>query len=193
MRKINWEAVNTADAFAKPTAGAYKAVITRVDDFEDRELIRVEWDYLSGEFANYNANTAKRAGFWPAAFVQSYKEKALPFFKRFKSSVEQSNARFLFDEDDVQALVGCLVGVVLGEEQYKKNNGGVGIRVYVHKTIPISEVDRGEYTIPPLKMLPNGTETFSGHYGNGYDMAANSFDTVPSFADIDDDDGELPF
>ena len=189
MRKINWDGVNTADAFAKPTAGAYKAVITKVDDFEDRECLRIEWDYHGGQFANYNAKTKERAGFWPAAFVQSYKEKALPFFKRFKNSVEQSNARFLFDEDDVRTLEGCLVGVVLGEEQYKKNNGGVGIRVYVHKTIPIGDVDRGEYAIPPLKMLPKGTETFSGHYGTEYDVA-----NAPTFADIDDVDlGNLPF
>lgn len=188
MRKINWESVNTADAFAKPTAGAYIAVITKAQDFEDKELIRVEWDYHSGEFTGYNAKTEERAGFWPAAFVQSYKEKALPFFKRFKSSVEQSNARFVFDEDDVQALVGCLVGVVLGEEQYKKNNGSVGIRVYVHKTIPISAVERGEYSIPPLKMLPKGTETFSGHYGTAYDV-----ENAPAFAEIYDDGEELPF
>lgn len=189
MRKINWDGVNTADAFARPTAGAYIAVITDAKDYEDKELIRVEWDYHSGEFANYNANTKKRAGFWPAAFNQSYKEKALPYFKRFKNSVEQSNPRFVFDEDDVRALEGCLVGVVLGEEQYKKNNGGVGVRVYVHKTIPVSAVERGEYTIPPLKMLPKGTETFSGHYGTEYDVA-----NAPTFADIDDDDlGNLPF
>ena len=189
MRKINWDGVNTADAFAKPTAGAYKAVITKVDDFEDRECLRIEWDYHGGQFANYNAKTKERAGFWPAAFVQSYKEKALPFFKRFKNSVEQSNARFLFDEDDVRTLEGCLFGVILGEEQYKKNNGGVGIRVYVHKTIPIGDVDRGEYAIPPLKMLPKGTETFSGHYGTEYDVA-----NAPTWADIDDDDlGNLPF
>lgn len=66
------------------------------------------------------------------AFVKSYKQKALRFFKGFKTAVEESNRNYTF-KNDPQSLVGKFMGVVLGEEEYRANDGSVKTRLYVHE------------------------------------------------------------
>lgn len=181
MRVINWDNVNTAGANPLPKAGGYRAVIRGVTDNEQKEFLLIKWDYLDGELEGLNKRTFERMHFWPAIFLQSYKTKALPFFKRFKSVLEQSNPRYAFDEEDLQAMVGLEIGVVLGEEAYKKNNGNVGKRVYVSSVVTLDDIANGRYSIPPFKPLAGSN--------------SSEYDAMPSFSDLDDDDdGEgLPF
>ena len=182
MKAINWDSVSTISDKKYPVAGGYTAVITEVIDFEDREYLVIKWDYANGFLEGYNASVYKKSGFWPCSFVQSYKFSALPFFKRFKTAIEASNPRYAFDESDLQAMVGLMFGIVLGEEEYKRNNGKIGKRVYVDRVVPLVDIETGDFKIPAFKTLKAKAN------------AAADFSVEPKFDEIEDEsEAELPF
>ena len=91
MRKVNWDNVQEAQDFARPVPGGYVARITNVEDKEEKEYLRIEWDFVDKPYEGSNLSAFDRLGFWPLSFVRSYKEKSLSFFKAFKTQLEASN------------------------------------------------------------------------------------------------------
>ena len=85
---------------------------------------------------------------------RSYKEKALGMFKHFTNCVENSNAGYTWAWDE-KSLVGKFIGLVLGEEEYEKSDGSVGIRLYVKEVKTVQEIKDGNFKIPELKVLKN--------------------------------------
>ena len=179
MRRIDFNQIEAREdgTYNAPSPGGYIARIERVKDNEQKEYLVIEWDFAEGPFAGYNAETEERAGFWPTRLFRSYKEKALPFFKGFLTAVERSNRRFVFDCARPACLEGKLVGIVLGEEEYRKRNGKTGTRLYVARTCSIDTIEDGKYTVPECKRLQADTQAAS----------------APALAELDGDDGELPF
>lgn len=179
MKNVNWDTIQ--DEVRRPVPGGYAAKITRVEDDENREFLKIEWEFADGEFKGANQETKTAFGFWPYAFVASYKDTALRFFKGFKTAVENSNPGFVF-KNDPQSLVGKFVGVVLGEEEYMSNAGQVKTRLYVAEKRSGKAIREGDFKVPELKKLSNTT-------------AATPTYAAPAqnFAPITDDDAELPF
>lgn len=155
MRKINWDNIQERQdgEFISPAPGGYIAKITRVSDDEQREFLKIEWDFAEGEFKGYNQATFDRAGFWPGAFIRSYKQTALGFFKGFKTCLETSNRGYRFDESRLNDMAGRYIGVVIGEEEYQKNDGTVGKRMYVAQVRSGQAIRNGEFKVPELKKL----------------------------------------
>lgn len=151
MRNVDWSAVKeTGD---RPIPGAYIAKIVRVEDREDKEYLRIEWDFAEGNYKGNNQETYDRAGFWPVVLIRSYKPGALGFFKAFKTCVEESNPGYAFDTAHPEGLQGKRVGVVLGEEEYIGNDGKKKTRLYVAQTRSIDAIARGDFTVPEPKRL----------------------------------------
>ncbi len=182
MKKQNWDNVQEATEFERPVPGAYIARIVSVEDNEENEYLKIEYDFAEGKFKGYYAELYKAKAFWGGNFIRSYKEKALPFFKAFKTCLEVSNRGYFFDEDHLDAMCGKMLGIVLGEEEYQKNDGTVGKRLYVAQVRSIKSIETGDYKVPELKKLAPAT---AGDY------AAAKFGG--GFAELNDDDGELPF
>ena len=185
MRHIeNWDDIQEMQSgdFNTPVPGGYIAMILRVEDKEDKEYLAIEWDFVSGEYQGANQETFDRAGFWPTTLRRSYKDSALGFFKAFKTAVEASNRGYTFSSRDVQGLVGKRMGVVLGEEEYRKNNGEIGQRLYVYQVRSVKAIQEGDFKVPDLKKL-SGQQNTPGR---------RSAYNVP-FSDISDDDGNVPF
>lgn len=177
MKNVNWDTVQ--DEVRQPVPGGYAAKITRVDDDEQREFLKIEWEFVEGEFKGANKETYTALGFWPTSFVKSYKDKALRFFKGFKTAVENSNPGYTFTNDP-QSLVGKFVGVVLGEEEYVSKKGDVKTRLYVAECRSGKAIREGDFKIPALKKLdPAKLAGFSA--------------PSASYTPIDEDDGDLPF
>lgn len=185
MRQIdNWDAIEERQPgeYDQPAPGGYIAVIEHVEDAEDREYLSIEWDFAEGSYQGANQGTYDRAGFWPCRLFRSYKESALGFFKAFKTSVEASNPGYLFQTSNPRGLEGKRLGVVLGEEEYRKRDGTVGTRLYVHQTHTVEAIRAGDFKLPALKRLP-GPDAFRA-------PAARP----GGFAELSsEDDGELPF
>lgn len=179
MKNVNWNDVQ--DEIRRPVPGGYAAKITHVEDNEDKEYLLIQWEFAEGEFKGTNQETFDAFGFWPMAFVKSYKQKALRFFKGFKTAVEESNRNYTFNNDP-QTLVGKFVGVVLGEEEYLAKDGSVKTRLYVSDARSGKAIRDGDYKIPELKKLPANSASVS------YATPAAS-----NYSVLTDDDAELPF
>ena len=193
MRSIDWNSVEERQEgdFPSPAPGGYIATICTVEDREDKEYLEIWWDFVDGIFKGANGDTFQRAGFWPTKLFKSYKEKAWPFFKAFKTAVEESNHGYQFSCDDVKGLINKKVGVVLGEEEYEKNDGSIGKRLYVYQTRSVESIRKGDYKIPELKYLSGKQKPEKQKWGRaekqGY--SSKSF----GFSEIGEEDGEIPF
>ncbi len=153
MKAIDLSRVEAAQEHRRLPAGGYVCGITRVEDVSEREYLRMEFDIAEGEYKNYYRQLQEKHGFWGGKLYKSYKEKALPFFKAFTTAVERSNAGYVWDNNE-QSLKRKLVGLVLGEEEYRKNDGSVGVRLYVAKEIEADRIRCGNYEVPLCKQLP---------------------------------------
>ena len=179
MRKVNWDAVEEAGNYPRPVPGGYLARITVVEDVEDKEYLRINWDFCEGDLNGNNRDTAQKFGFWPMSFIRSYKESALGFFKVFKNCLEKSNPGYTFDEFRLADMRGKYIGIVLGEEEYISNKGEVKTKLVVVTTKTIQDIRDGNFTVPAKKLLAEKKPVYAA-------PAENSFASLP-------DDGPMPW
>ena len=158
MKAINLSEVQEAGTGLGLKAGGYVCTITNVEDVPSKEYLYVEFDIAEGEFKNYYKKLQEAKNFWGGSFYKSYKEKALPMLKRFCSAVTKSNPGYIFDagaqNSDEKTLKGKLIGLVLFEEEYIKNNGEIGKRLKVDYECDIEKIRKGEFKVKELKKLP---------------------------------------
>jgi hypothetical protein len=154
MKILNLDNVNSAEEFDRLTPGGYVCGITAVEDVPERGYLRIEFDIGEGKLKNYYRTLYNSKGFWGGHTIKSYKEKALPFFKGFITSVEESNAGYKWDNDE-NKLVRKLVGMVLAEEEYRAKDGSIKTRLYVSNIMSADKIRKGDFKVPSLKKLPN--------------------------------------
>lgn len=183
MKQLNLNNVQEAGEFITLAAGAYICVIRNVEDVADKEYLKVTYDIAEGDFRGYydDMRSNHPDWGWVGVYVKSYKEKALPMFKRFCSAVSKSNGSFVFDGGTVNAdertLIGKKLGIVLGEEEYWNNSGEKKTRLYVAREFPIDKL--ADQKIPAFKQLKDDVANAN---------AVNSFMSVP-----DSEKEEIPF
>ena len=176
MRPVeNWNEIEeTGNKEYKPLpAGGYVGYITKVEDVPEKEYLKLEFDIVEGEFMHYGSECLERNGFTPLRFIRSYKEKAAGFFKGFVRCMEESNPNTLHWDWDEKKLLNKYVGVILGEEEYRKNDGSIGVRLNVTRTVTPIDIRTGRFKVPARKTLP-------------------ATDTAPAFSPVPAD-SELPF
>ena len=180
MKRVDMTNVQEATGgFERPTAGAYICRITAVEDFPNKEYLKVSYDIDEGKFAGYYEKTRNDHPDWAwvGAYVKSYKTKALPMFKRFCSAVSKSNGNFVFDGNTVNAdersLIGKKIGIVLGEEEYWSNSGDKRTRLYVYKEFPIDKI--ADQKIPNKKLVKDES------YRSFINVPEGGEDEVPFF------------
>ena len=185
MKPINnYENVQAnSGEFARPAAGGYICKIINVEDvpMDSKEkgkgdYLRIEYDIADGEFKGfYKEQFDKWGGNWNASFIRSYKEKALSMFKHFTNCIEQSNAGYDWDWNE-KGLIGKVVGLVLGEEEYINSLKETKTKLAVSQIKTVEEIKNGDFKVPAPKKLAveNSTNDFAG------------------FTQIDDD-SDLPF
>lgn len=157
MKPINnWENVKASDDFRRPPAGGYICEIIRATDTPNKEYVHLEYDIKFGEYAGYWQETAERFGWWGGDFYRSYKDSAIGMFKGFTNAVEASNDGYTWDWNE-RGLEGKLIGIVLGEEEYIKNDGSVGTRLKVRSTKSVQDIRDGRFKVPELKTLEENT------------------------------------
>ena len=97
MKQVNLENVQEAGSFEKLPVGGYICKYVNVEDIEKKEYLYMEFDIAEGEFKDYYKKLQENLKFWGGRVHRSYKENALPMFKRMCSAVSKSNAGFVFD------------------------------------------------------------------------------------------------
>ena len=141
---------NEGGSFGNLPEGGYVCVITKVTDKPDKEYLEIEYDIAEGDFAGWWSKTAERAGFWGGKLIRSYKVSAVGFFKGFITAVEQSNPGYVWNWNE-QGLVGKAVGLVLGLEEYRKQDGSYKDRLYVARNTSVDKIRKREFTVPDYK------------------------------------------
>ena len=170
MKKVSLANVKETTDFTRLPAGGYVCKYTFVEDRPEKEYLYMEFDIAKGEFAGYFKELNDSKGFWGGKCFRSYKEKALPMFKRMCSAVNSSNNGFVFDAEtntDEKTLIGKLVGLVLCEEEYIANDGSTRTRLYVDRECPVDDIIKGNFKVRPLKTL-DGTQASAGSDDNNY-------------------------
>lgn len=187
MKALNLTNVQEAGTSERLPAGGYVCKYTSVVDVADKEYLYMEFDIAEGEHRGYYARLEERAGYWAMKCYRSYKEKALPMFKRMCTAVSKSNAGFVFDGGQVNAdektLVGKLVGIVLGEEEYERQDGNIGTRLYVSYECAADKIRKGEFKVPEKKTL-----VVPPYQQTATPTPSNDFISVPAGTD-----DEIPF
>ena len=162
MKQLDMTNVKEAGDFTRPEAGAYICIITKVEDFSDKEYLKVTYDIAQGEFKGYYSEMRRNHSdwLWAGAYTKSYKPTAQPMFKRFCSAVSKSNGNYVFDagvvNSDEKTLVGKKIGIVLQEEEYYGNDGEKKIRLIVNKEFPVADI--AAQRVPKRKELPTDEE-----------------------------------
>ena len=168
----NIASVQEAGESRRLPAGGYICKYKKVEDNPEKSYLYMEYDIAEGEYKGYYDDLRKRFpdGQWIGAYVKSYKQTALPMFKRMCSAVTKSNKKFIFDGNehcDESTLVGRYVGMILGEEEYIGNDGSVKTRLYVVREVAIDDIKAGKFKVPELKKLPD-TEGTSKPADDGF-------------------------
>ena len=172
--KWNWDSVESKgnEEYKRLVPGGYVCKITKAENRPEKEYIYLEFDIYEGEFKGHGASCIERNGFTPLKMYRSYSQKAAGMFKGFIECVNESNPTQPAWDGDENKLIGKFIGVVLGEEEYKKQDGSVGTSLNVARTITPAKVRGGYFRVPDKKTLPVEQNTFSA---------------------IDTADGDLPF
>lgn len=147
----NFDSVSAADEKKRLVPGGYVCKITSVSDVPEKEYLKLEYDIADGSFKGYWSDNEENYG-WRDSFIRSYKDKAIGFFKQFTNSVEQSNPGYFWKWDE-KTLVGKLVGLVLGEEEYEKRDGSIGTRLRVSRVETVENIRSGNFSIPAKKTV----------------------------------------
>ena len=165
MKPINnFENVQASTGeFAKPSAGGYCVEILSVKDVpfdpikNKGDYLVIDYDICHGDFkGHYTKQHERYGGNWFASFIRSYKESAAGMFKHFINCIEESNSGYKWNWNE-QSLVHRYVGIVLGEEEYLKNDGTVGTKLVVKDVKTIQQIAKGEFKIPAIKKLSENT------------------------------------
>jgi len=152
MKDINWNNVEEVTEFQTVKPGGYIGKIFTAVDKPDKEYIEMCIDIAEGEYKDHFQNLAAEKDYWALKLYRSYKDSALGFFKAFKNHVEASNPGYIFKNDEA-TLVDKYIGIVLQEEEYIKNDGSIGTRIKIQKTLPIADIRSGNFKVPPKKEL----------------------------------------
>lgn len=180
MVNLTWDWNSTEskgnEEYKRLVPGGYVARITKAENVPEYNRIDIEFDIAEGEYKGYAENCIERHGFNPLKMRRYYdtnRDKSDPeydakrkiiasMFKGFVECFNDSNPNNPAWDFDEKKLVGKYIGVVLGEEEYKKQDGSVGTRFNVARTVTPATIRAGSFKIPAKKTLPvEQTATFT--------------------------------
>lgn len=81
------------------------------------------------------------------------------FFKGFVSAVEESNPGYKWNWDE-RSMANKMVGMVFGEEEYRKNDGGIGVSVKAQQARSVQAIRDG-VSVPERKKLKNKPQGYA--------------------------------
>lgn len=179
MKRINnWENIQESTTFKRLKPSGYVCKILKVEDYPDKEYLKIYFDVNGGEdkgyFKSQFEKDTRKERKWPNAgtFIRSYKDSAASMFKGFINAIEKSNKGYQWNFDE-KTLVNKVVGLIIADEQYQNQKGQVRVRNYVAAVRSVEIIEKGEYEIPALKELTTTKAT---------NAPAN--DPIPDFGDV---------
>lgn len=178
-------------------AGGYvcKIINAKCEDVNGSEKLVLALDIAEGEHKGYyqkkydQKKQENASAPWPCKYGQFVTTKdglTNRFFKGMINSIEQSNSGYSLaaNNGSEKTLIGKLVGVIFGEEDFTGSNGNVYTAVKPQFFRSIETIRSGEYEIPakkPIANTPSSASLLSSLAASG------KLEIVEDFSD------ELPF
>ncbi len=145
------------DGFERLPAGGYVCKITAVTDETAKDYLSVVFDIAEGNYKGFYSDDWGKEHPLAHRFVMSYKETALGMFKGRLKAIDESNGTDFVKEAvgglDEKELVGKLVGLVIGYEEYESNRGDIRERSYVKEVRNVEKIRSNDFKVPELKKL----------------------------------------
>lgn len=170
MNKINnWQNVVANDGNNRLPAGGYVVEITNIENVADKEYLKFDYDIVEGQFTGYWYDFEAKRGWCPNTFYRSYKESALGMFKHFINCIlgEEGAKNWDFNEAN---LTGKKFGIVIGEEEYEKNDGSIGTRFRLVSVKTADEIRKNDFTVPDKKCLEKKSAPTDGFFVTDNDI-----------------------
>ena len=155
---------STGTDFVRLPAGGYVCRIISAKDHDEHETdgkpyLEIIYDIAEGEHAGYYADEWGRVNTWAHSVRWYYTKNALGLFKGNLKAVDESNGTSFevsaLTGIDERKLAGCLVGMIIGEEEYESNDGSVRTRLRARSTRPAAQIREGRFKQPELKKIAN--------------------------------------
>lgn len=185
----NWNEIEANEVVenVKVVPGIYHAQIKKVEDVEEKEYLKIYFDFVDGELKGEAARQEKAFGSYPNQFIiyKSYKETATKFFKAFITAIEKSNKNYVWNWNE-QSLVGKYFVAVFGEEEYLTQENEVKVSCKCVEQRSIEAEKKGEIKVPELKKLKVQAQAAPTQTTN-----TNPFGTIAT--DFEIDESNLPF
>lgn len=198
MPKINMrdyeEATASTGDYQRMGAGGYVAQIQavrtdgpascgkgRIDYVNSKEYVKLIYDIAEGDFAgrfsdDYWSGEDKDYGH---QIFLSWKNMGA--FKGNIQALDESNPGFdalaAFQADRWELFIGKKVGIVLGEEEYRANDGTVKTRLGLPRLKSVQDIRAGKFKVPAPKKLKDDEQ--------GYNAAPAKADVSESVYDED--------
>lgn len=147
----------SSDTFERLPVGGYVCRIKAVEDVTAKEYLSVIYDIAEGEHKGFYSDDWSDQHPFAHRFVLSYKETALGMFKGRLKAIDASNGTD-FEQQAVNGfnereLIGKLVGLIIGEEEYESDRGEVKTRLAVRSVVSVDRIRSGDFKIPEVKKL----------------------------------------
>lgn len=198
MPKINMrdyeEATASTGDYQRMVAGGYVAQIQavrtdgpasygkgRIDYVNSKEYVKLIYDIAEGDFAgrfsdDYWSGEDKDYGH---QIFLSWKNMGA--FKGNIQALDESNPGFdalaAFQADRWELFIGKKVGIVLGEEEYRANDGSVKTKLGLPRLKSVQDIRAGKFKVPAPKKLKDDDQ--------GYNAAPAKADVSESVYDED--------
>lgn len=143
--------------FERLPAGGYICRIESAEDVANKEYLSLIFDIAEGPKKGFYSDEWGKAHPYAHRFIMSYKEKALGMFKARLQAIDASNGTKFVQEAvkglDEKKLVGKLVGMIIGYEEYVNDRGETRERSYVKTACSVDRIREGDFKVPELKKL----------------------------------------
>lgn len=150
------------NSYEEVEAGGYVCKICNaiLVNEDDKKNIRLELDIEEGPHKGFFTRLEERANFWGLTGYMSFKESQIRKFIKTCTAFGVSNPGFTFDPfrkggADVDTLIGKLIGVVIGREEYMSNKGEIREKCVVSNITEVEKIRDGKFNVPKLKKLEN--------------------------------------
>lgn len=171
LGKIYKDAEASTGNYEKLPAGGYVCKIIAAEDCpvgfnrnapEKGDYTKIVYDIAEGQYKGYYSDEWGQKNTFAHTYYASYSDNNLGRYKGFLKAIDESNGTTSFETAaekgfNEQLLVGKLIGIVIGYEEYENNMGEVKESAKASYVCSVGRILKGDYKVPELKKLKETT------------------------------------
>jgi len=152
MDMIDWtkEDANGGGGIKHPTPGGYICRVIDVEDDLEKKRLKLFIEIVMGDFKGYGEQMEAAYKFWPLTAFAPYEEGRRGFLASILAAMEESNNNFKRTDlkDNADILKGKLIGAVLNDEIYWKQDGTESTRTRIKYFCSGKTIKEGDFKVP---------------------------------------------